>query len=501
MKKFNYFAMGLLAAATVSFSACSSDDINSTSQNQADGFYMTLTIKTPTSSDTRAAGTTYGTADESDVTSGTFFLVDASGKTVYTKTMAANDWDNAKIPTQNGSSSTNQVGSTTLEIEVEKVVTGAEYYVYFLANETSSKTPWLNDVLSTASKFSGDYSKAKNFVMFNQNDGGVAANSYKVTFKDENKVKSTPAYVNNNSSTTIKLDRLVARIDEPTSSVSEITTYTTTGSNDPSTQYQAAMADAKSKVKSVALKSYAIANLADRGYVMQHWDNSALAMPTEGLNYFQSKDEFGTETKAENLLDATNSFFLATDGKKTSGYHSDYVFENADATDAKATTMYFEYKVTLDDTKFTPKADFSDGTFYRYNNVIYNRISDIYTKYGTVAGIFNKKTSDEVLTEIQAAKNGSNVEEDLSKIRKAYDIEIFNKGLTYYKQVITDSKNTTASTNNIYRNTIYKLNVSTIYNVGADVPNGKVNENALYYLACQVEVNPWVLNEQTVIFK
>lgn len=87
-------------------------------------------------------------------------------------------------------------------------------------------------------------------------------------------------------------------------------------------------------------------------------------------------------------------------------------------------------------------------------------------------------------------------EVELSKFRKKYNIEVFKGGKTYYKQVIKD--NHIGYANAIQRNSIYRLNVNNIFNVGAQVPNGKPTENDFYYLNVTVTVNPWVLNSYDV---
>lgn len=57
--------------------------------------------------------------------------------------------------------------------------------------------------------------------MFNQNDAEVKANSHTVVFTSDNKDANSAAEV----SDIIKIDRLTARIDEPTSEATEIKAY------------------------------------------------------------------------------------------------------------------------------------------------------------------------------------------------------------------------------------------------------------------------------------
>ena len=163
--------------------------------------------------------------------------------------------------------------------------------------------------------------------------------------------------------------------------------------------------------------------------------------------------------------------------------------------------MYFEYTVKLKDMN---GADFEDGTFYRYNNVIYKSFADIYKAYNDVKGLFGGKTKEQMKAEVTAAKAApaegeATVESKLDEFRKAYQIEVFNCGKTYYKKAIKDQYLTYE--NAIQRNSIYRLTVNNIFNVGAQVPNGTPDKEGLFYLDVTVSVNPWVLNTQNVDFK
>ena len=221
---------------------------------------------------------------------------------------------------------------------------------------------------------------------------------------------------------------------------------------------------------------------------MQTWIDKNLTIP-EGVKLFQPKTAFGTKY----LLDATCFKPLAT-------ATNDYIFENNKAGE-EATAMYFQYHVTLKASEFEGKADFDDGTFYRYNNVIYTSFDQIMKAYAEVAGLFEGKNADQLKTELTEDKTEPTVETEksvetkLAEFRAKYGIEVFNKGLTYYKQVITDKQ---LGKDVIQRNTIYRLNVNKIFNVGAQVPNGEIDKNGLFYLDVTVTVNPWVLNTQNV---
>lgn len=498
MKKMNLLVMSLVSAAALSFSSCSSNDDltgGAGTQSQVKGFYMTLAVQTPTSNETRTSienpiPTEDATAVEAAVKSGTFYLVDANGSVVFSKTLSNQDWTGA-IKDQDGSK---KDGKTTLQIQVENVAAGATYKVYFKAGSTAMDgvaepvaagttgiftATGIEKTFTAADAFDKTCAGDNNFSMFNQNDATTNGNGYTVTFEDANKVADNPAKVkyNNNEESAIKIERVTARVDVPTGAATKLTKEEL-----PSTASQAlknAVADAKKKVDNIELVSYALSNVTNKTYVMQTWIDKNLTIP-EGVKLSQPKTAFGTKY----LLDATCFKPLAT-------ATNDYIFENNKAGE-EATAMYFQYHVTLKTSEFEGKADFDDGTFYRYNNVIYTSFEQIYKAYADVAGLFGGKTAAQMKT---AAITASATEADLAAFRENYQIEVFKGGMTYYKQVITDKQ---LGKDVIQRNTIYRLNVNKIFNVGAQVPNGEIDKNGLFYLDVTVTVNPWVLNTQDV---
>ena len=486
MKKMNLLVMSLVSAAALSFTSCSSNDDldgNKAGQAKVDGFYMTLNVQTPKSDGTRTVvnkSTEAATAAESDVTSGTIYLVDATGAVVFKKEITESEWKAGK-PTQGND------GSTKIKIEVDKVVAGATYKVYFLANATDEK-PWEN-IFTATNKFAKPYDKDNNFAMFNQNDGDVNGNGYTVVFTDDNKKEANAAQIKyDNAVSPIKIERLTARIDEPTSNATKIVAY---AKEDVTPAEKKAMEDAVKKVESIKMTGYAISNLSNKSYIMQHWTGTTLNIPSD-ITYYQPTTEFGSATLLEH-----GEYFTAATAPNT---NKDYVFENNN--DNAATSMYFEYTVKLKD---MTGADFEDGTFYRYNNVIYKSFADIYKAYNDVKGLFGGKTKEQMKAEVTAAKAAPTaegeptVESKLDNFRQTYKIEVFNCGKTYYKKAIKDQYLTYE--NAIQRNSIYRLTVNNIFNVGAQVPNGTPDKEGLFYLDVTVSVNPWVLNTQDVDFK
>ena len=519
MKKMNLLVMSLVSAAALSFSSCSSNDDltggGSGNQSQVKGFYMTLAVQTPTSNGTRTTlpgeenKKEDATAVEAAVKNGTFYLVDEKGSVVFSKTLTATDWAGASGAIKNPTTAAKN-GNTTLKIEVENVAAGATYKVYFKAGSTKMDNvgepltikpgislPGIFTADGIAQTFTAPKAFDKtcavdnDFSMFNQNDATTNGNGYTVEFTNQNKEGADgfkPAEVKYDGKTApIKIERVTARVDVPTSA----TTLTTEAlPAEASAALKKAVEDAKKKVTKIELVQYALSNVTNKTYVMQNWDVVDkvwnLAIPT-GATLSQIKDDFGSKYLFQN-----GGFKALKDAKK------DYIFEN---NKDEATTMYFEYKVTLDGTKFEGTADFEDGTFYRYNNVIYTSFAQILKAYAGVAGLFDSKSATDLQKELDKAKTvetgegAKTVETKLSEFRAKYGIEVFNEGKTYYKQVITDKQ---LGKDVIQRNTIYRLNVNKIFNVGAQVPNGEIDKNGLFYLDVTVTVNPWVLNTQDV---
>ena len=488
MKKMNLLVMSLVSAAALSFTSCSSNDEldgNNAGQAKVDGFYMTLTVQSPNASGTRTSvldPTENATADEAAIEKGTLYLVDDQNNIAFSENLSGLDWSGA---VGEGESATKKDGERTFKIEVKNVHAGNTYKVYFKAGdqqptEAMNFKPTLSNIFTTDANFATPFAKAKNFAMFNQNDSQVNGNGYTVTFIKANNNENNPAKVNHSgvAGAPIKVERVVARIDAPKK---ESTQVLASYPENASEALKVAIDDAKEKVDKIELVDYAVANLANQSYVMQTWNENQLSLPAN-TNYTQKASDFGTKYYYKD-----NQFF--------NNNKVNYVFENNSTT--APTTMYFEYKVTLKSEKFNGDPDFkaddaNAGTFYRYNNVLYTSFNQIFEDYKDYAGLFGgNKNAKAMKTELA---NAINDEAKLAKFRQDYNIEVFKGGKTYYKHVIKDNH----INGIIQRNSIYRLNINNIFNVGAQVPNGEPTENEFYYLNVTVTVNPWVLNEEDV---
>ena len=502
MKKINLFVMSLLATAAFTFNSCSTDDAlapgSGTSKEEA--FFKIAIVSnsneaTPAKPrQTRTAlNSDYNAIDgEHEVNSGTLYLTDASRNIVFQKTLTSADWEEMKIPTES------TVGRTTLEIPIKNVTLGVTYNVYFLANTTDA-APWIGTYTANT-KFTGNYGRPNQFAMFNQNDATVSADAYKVTFTEANKGKENAATIEGNKA--IAVERIAARIDQPTSEATRLVSYkelmTADEIEDLSDKQKAMMDNAIERVESITLSRYAIANLAKSTFIMQHWDNNFTLFNTHATAWWQPYDEFGTTTRKDN--DAYFKNLGTTTATQQANF--EYVFENNVADKTNATSMYLEYTITLKDVAGTSK-DFTDGTFYRFNNKIYTSIDDIFKANENQSNPFGNITKEALLEELKISDGKTTATEaELSQFRTDHAIEIFVAGKAYYKTTIDDKWYSEAERHLIQRNSVYQLNIKNVFNVGADVPNGEpININPMYYLNVEVSVNPWVLNAIDVDLK
>lgn len=478
----NLLVMSLVSAAALSFSSCSSnDDLTSGAgtQSQADGVYMTLSIA-GSNQGTRTEGTKTdpGIAGESTITEGTLYLYsNKTNKCVFHKVITSAMFDE-----------TTPNKTKPIKISVNTVDTEDKdtYTVYFMANKTGIDDPLAADVPFAISENGGaEYGltdKSK-IVMFNQNDNSRKVNHSTVKFTADNNVSTNPAQAG-----TVYLDRVVARIDEPTVAATNITAA------------EAKTENVTATIAGITYQKYAISNVNKNSYIVQKWTDEYKTLnvkwgTTETTKYFQPTSFFG-DAKAPANLD------------KFGNVKYNYVFENTTTDAAEATALYFQIKANLTD-EAKVNADFADGTFYRYDKKLYTRIADIFSdaEKGIVSNPFTESgttTAEAVVASIKNA-DGTLIPEGeaLNNFRNNNKIEVFRAGSMYYYYPIQDNTYKTATTFSVLRNSIYQLNVTKISEVGKDIPNGPTpdDNNPNYYMTVQVQVNPWILNTKDIELK
>ena len=476
----NLLAMSLVSAAALSFSSCSSNDdlAGGGTQSQADGVYMTLSIAGSNQS-TRTVGTENdpGIKGESTITEGTLYLYsNTTHKCVFRKVITS------KMFEENTPNKTKPIKISVNSVDTEDKDT---YTVYFMANKTGIDDPLATDASFISEKGGAEYGLTgeSKIVMFNQNDHSKQANHSTVKFTAANNVSTNPA-----TAGTVYLDRVVARIDEPTVTATNIT---------------AAEAKTENVAKTIAgieYEKYAISNVNKNSYIVQKWseDFSTLSVKwgdTETTKYFQPTSFFG-DAKAPANLD------------KFGNVKYNYVFENTTTNASEATALYFQIKANLTN-EAKENADFADGTFYRYDKKLYTRIADIFSdaEKGIVSNPFTESgttTAEAVVASIKT-EDGKLIPEGeaLNNFRNKNKIEVFRAGSMYYYYPIQDNTYQTATTFSVLRNSIYQLKVTKISEVGKDIPNGPTPDenNPNYYMTVLVQVNPWILNTKDIELK
>jgi len=498
MKKMNLLAMSLVSAAALSFSSCSSNDdlAGGGTQSQADGVYMTLKISGATSHGTRTGVTAdktttkNGEVDESTITNGMLYIYDGS-TCVFHKVITADMFKTAPTQTTAGETKPIKVAVTGA------ITTNKAYNVYFLANNTSVNDPIAATSIFTSDKGGANFATANNFVMFNQNDGTNKAEHSTVTFTDDAKSEATPA-----AATPIKLDRVVARIDNP--SFAETVT-TVTPATDTKTSINVA-----DVVAGISYEGFAVSNLNNNSYVKQNWDSKFETLNVKWgaePKYYLPKSDYGTLYNAEGLENFSS---------KENPVSWKYAFENTTTDVDEATAVYFKVKVALTETAMTA-SDFKDGTFYRYDGRLYTSIKAIYddAATGAISNPFtetNSITPADVVAKISDTDGKLTTDEGkLAKFRQDYKIEVYRQGVMYYRWAISDNAykpfiaSETTHTYSVLRNSIYRLNVTKVSEIGKDVPNGPEPDdpvkNPNFYMNVTVSINPWVLNAQPIELK
>lgn len=494
----NLLAMSLVSAAALSFSSCSSNDdlTGGGTQSQADGVYMTLKISGATSHGTRTGVTAdkttteNGNEVESTITEGMMYIYDGN-TCVFHKVITKDMFQTQPNQATAGVTKPIKVAVTG------DITTNKEYHVYFLANNTSVNDPLAAGASFAASTTGGaDFATEKKFVMFNQNDGTKKAAHSTVTFTDAAKSEKSPAAAGE-----IKLDRVVARIDRP--SFAETVT-TVTPATDTKTSINVA-----DVVAGISYEGFAVSNLNNNSYVMQNWDNNfkTLSVKWGEPKYSLPKSTYGTLYNAEGLAN------FDTKEKQVSWK---YAFENTTTDVNDATAVYFKVKVALTETAMAA-SDFKDGTFYRYDGRLYTSIKAIFDNAATgeISNPFtetNSITPADVVAKISDADGKLTTDEaKLAKFRQDYKIEVYRQGTMYYRWAISDNAykpfvaSETTHTYSVLRNSIYRLNVTKVSEIGKDVPNGPEPDDPIknpnFYMNVTVSINPWVLNAQPIELK
>ena len=248
-------------------------------------------------------------------------------------------------------------------------------------------------------------------------------------------------------------------------------------------------------VDNIAYQNYAVSNLNTKTNVMQKWDSEYKKFSAPTGTYILDYNTYGDKYN--------NNGSLVNFGSA----ESTYILENSTATLNNATALYLCYKANL---TATSEKDFEDGTFYRYDGKIYTSLKQIYddpsVEYPFVNADTDAKIDPAEAVNIIKDENGKLKDENtLATFRQKYNIDVYEQGLMYYRVALDDQSYKFSSTGlySILRNSIYKMNVNAVYDLGRDVPNGPTPDDKKpnYFMQCTVTVNQWVVSEQPVELK
>lgn len=445
MKIKNLLLVALLAIGLVS---CSNDENLPNDQN-GDGVkgYMTLSIQNPTLTRTVGSEVEEGTNEESKVANVHVILTDFNGNVVHVLNPSLLEGTNTTV---------------AQEVEIGK------YHVYALINAPEGmtidkKTP-IGRVIEgvTEEQAKTGYSGGK-FVMINEQNeeggsGGIAI-TIEATHTEEQPAKAT-----------IPVDRIAVKIVD----------NTTTAGIKIIDQNGYPLTDILGEIE---YKGYVLINGNTSFNLIQKWEIDKiigqLALETPTGSYYNLREKFG-----KNNEDLT----LGKKGIFNTG--SVYTIENRPPfmvtsesktiTSGKNETTGVIYHLVVNGGK----------TFYIYKGLKYNSIKEL-----------NKHADFGDLSEAASVV-------DLRKV----GIKVYQDGNMYYTYYIQD-QNYTVDHNNkeqkynaVMRNSVYKLNIKSLSDLGDDIPGGGVDpENPPIvqdkaYIQITVQVNPWILNNIAIEF-
>lgn len=477
MMKMKYFLVGVLA--TLGLASCSDalNDAPEVDSGQVTGY---LTLKLAGDAGTRTTegneGNEAGNAAESVIDNVTVLIANAAGLVT----------------------SVHHPAVSGVQTEPFKVSLGT-HYVYALVNDPgisiTDDVTNINDVVEavgTAASATSGYKNGK-FLMVNARNSSVELGGVSVNITSSNTVTS-PAPV------TIKVDRVAAKITDITD------TPTVTGLASSTSSF----------VTGVDVEGYVLLNVRKEFNVLQKWgynnySNGAtlnyevlVGVPFESTSTILVKDKFyhhigeytelvkngsGVITEIKNISSPTD--YTATDKYMTENRPEIKFYGTDEITAGRGVTSGVIYRVQA------KNGGTNLPTFYVYKERIYAN-----------------------MTALQAHEDfdGVTLPTDAGELR-GKGIKVYEDGIMYYTYFIKDP-NTSHTYGGkdyyaVFRNSIYKLNITSIKDLGDDVPGGGTVDPEVpgtgepgnpdidteeAYIQVTVTINPWVLNTINIEF-
>lgn len=184
-----------------------------------------------------------------------------------------------------------------------------------------------------------------------------------------------------------------------------------------------------------------------------------------------------------------------------------YTLENTMLKDAQlngySTGIVFKAQVAPDQEAWSGTAKVAirkDGTFFKYNNLLFNNLKDLATVTGFAK--LNKYKDGSI------EEDGTETIENLKDLLKDLGIDIFEGGYCYYHYWIRHANNNNNSVMDkmefaIVRNNIYKLSINSVNKIGKvtpDIDPEDPDEDGDAFLKVEVKILPWVVRTNAIDF-
>ena len=506
MKKFYYIAASILSLGMLA--SCNNEDtIAAGNENTQQGeAYMTLTIAGESSGNSRTLVPIQpGDDGENAIEEAIILLCDASG-------VISNVIENSQFTltsNEDGTWVTNPISVST-----------GDYYVYVIANPGSYTpavgnnvtTEVIGNLTETSITGTDGYATDNNFIMFNACNGKDDTQGALV------RVTSANDYDNPAETSTIMLDRLVAKI-----------TYDVAEGED--FKY----GDAKNQLTSlstITIDGFNLLNGITSTYLQQHWSadspnptpstqpedgiTNLLVTPSEpaptfyrGWEYYSTVTNTGTDDDPNYTTVRDNTKAMTFNGKDQplfcmennsgAGVEDNYLQGNTTGVLFKATanvTGCDEFKVNGETVK----------CFYGYRPANYpvEYYATLEAMQAAHPAVFNGTALATVKEELTEDLTNNTV----SDFRTKYMVYVYEGCVMYYTHYIEDQNYRTEGGDKyhaVMRNTIYSLIVNGVANIGDDVPGGwnpdrdpekPITPNPYLNVICQP--NNWVLSNYNV---
>lgn len=449
-----------LASAAIAglFTACSNemDEAVDNGAQAKEEAYVSFAIQMPSSAATRAV-TEEGSLEESKVSEVTLLFFDSSAPHNLT------DIQTISAPTK----STTGYTYNTDALLISK---GAKL-IYAFANAQTAIKAFVTNDNGAAYKTITEGVATDAVSSLATNDKFTMSNAETVPVTD---VAFTTPEAAKKAPINIKIERTVAKI-----------VYTGDGQN-PTNTFPIKRSGDDAKLGEVTLTDMTLINTNKKYYYLRRTSQNA-----DGSNPVIG----GSETDGSTYVIDPN--FTKNVGEITTSYRTENFADIAAGAITKDKALYClentmsqngQYMGATTGVTFKAKFTFdgNTGTFYRFNGQLYK---------GDDASLATLRTDAKITEAVSVIKNWNIAQ------WKAKDVDLYQDGICYYHYLIKHVDNNNPATMGIMeygivRNNVYKLNVTSIKEVGANTPEidpETPDETEKVYIAVSVTVKEWTV--------